>query len=549
MLQRRVSPARRYVVRTLRIVALVGTILIGIIALALIASQTSWFKDWLRGFAVREANQYVNGTVSVGSLGGNLLYGVQLGNVEIDMGGEQVVAIKQIEIKYSIGELIASGMTVREIRLDQPFVLLRHTAAGWNLAQLVKRQQQEANRTGPSKPLSLPNLEIVDGRAVIDDRAPSPSYRLPKEIDAVNVNAGYQYEPVHYSLTLNRVNFAAKTPDLSLQQLSGRLGERNDDINIQKLTVKTPQSSVTIDGDVRNYSSSPAVQLTLSAPALSMPEFSGVLPSLHGYDLHPSLDLKASGPENALQLTVHEKSEAGAVDGALTADVAAPGYGARGAINVRDLNLAPVLNSPADTSDITGHVAMNLRMAASPANAPALDRVNGRVSVDAPLVAAAGYRATDVKLTADLAGRRVTIDGRAAAYGGTATATGLVVAPAASGQALQFDLTGSASHLNLANLPRTLKAPRAATNINVASYHAAGTIGSRTNMSGGATLGRSTVPGATVLNGTAAQFAMSSTKAGLQSLAYSAHGGVRHLNAETLGHALQIASIATPNYA
>ncbi|HEY3743279.1 MAG TPA: hypothetical protein VGL53_25710, partial [Bryobacteraceae bacterium] len=170
MLQRRVSPAKKYVVRTLRIVAFVGTIAIGIIALALIASQTPWFKDWLRGFAVHEANQYVNGNVSVGSLGGNLFYGVQLGDVAIDMGGEQVVAIKQIEIKYSIGELIASGMTVREIRVDQPFVLLRHTAAGWNLAQLVKKEQQEASRTGPSKPLSLPNLEIVDGRAVIDDR-------------------------------------------------------------------------------------------------------------------------------------------------------------------------------------------------------------------------------------------------------------------------------------------------------------------------------------------------------------------------------------------
>ena len=76
MLQRRVSPAKKYVRRTLQIVALVGTLLVGIIALALIASQTPWFRDWLRGYVVRQAGQYVNGTVSIGSLGGNLFYGI-----------------------------------------------------------------------------------------------------------------------------------------------------------------------------------------------------------------------------------------------------------------------------------------------------------------------------------------------------------------------------------------------------------------------------------------------------------------------------------------
>ena len=54
MLQRRISPAKKYMRRTLQVVALVGTIIVGIIALALIASQTPWFKDWLRRFAVRD---------------------------------------------------------------------------------------------------------------------------------------------------------------------------------------------------------------------------------------------------------------------------------------------------------------------------------------------------------------------------------------------------------------------------------------------------------------------------------------------------------------
>src|SRR5829696_9304288 len=99
MLQRRVSPAKKYVSRTLQVVALVGTLLVGIIALALIASQTPWFRGWLRGYVERQAKQYVNGTVSIGSLGGNLFYGVQLGDIAVEVDGERVITLKNVEVK------------------------------------------------------------------------------------------------------------------------------------------------------------------------------------------------------------------------------------------------------------------------------------------------------------------------------------------------------------------------------------------------------------------------------------------------------------------
>ena len=179
MLQRRTSPARKYVRRTLQIVAFIGTLLVGIVALALIASQTPWFRDWLRRFVLREAANYVNGTVQIGSLGGDLFYGVELGDLTIDVNGEHVMTLKQVEIKYSIAELMSKGMTVRQIVLRQPYVLLRHDTTGWNVASLIKRQRQEADRQGPGKPLSLPDIEIVDGRLAIDDRRRPTGSRRP----------------------------------------------------------------------------------------------------------------------------------------------------------------------------------------------------------------------------------------------------------------------------------------------------------------------------------------------------------------------------------
>src|SRR5829696_1373351 len=258
MLQRRTAPAKKYLRRTLQIVALVGTLLVGIIALALIVSQTPWFRDWLRKYVVRQAGQYVNGTVSIGSLGGNLFYGVQLGDIAVDVDGEHVITLKSVEIKYSLSELVSQGVTVREIRLEEPFILARRDARGWNLARIAKKQQQEADRKGPTKPLSLPSIEIVNGRAVIDDRAPSQSYRFPSRIDALNVKAGFEYQPVHYSVTLDRFAFSGRAPDLTVQKLTGRLGTRGDDFNVEKLFLQTAQSSIAIDGVLRNYLAAPS---------------------------------------------------------------------------------------------------------------------------------------------------------------------------------------------------------------------------------------------------------------------------------------------------
>src|SRR5437016_4184412 len=92
------SGAMRAVRRLLQVVALVGTLIVGIIALALIVSQTPWFKDWLRRLVVRESKQYVNGEVSIGALGGNLLFGVDLANVAVDVSGERVVAVKAVHL-------------------------------------------------------------------------------------------------------------------------------------------------------------------------------------------------------------------------------------------------------------------------------------------------------------------------------------------------------------------------------------------------------------------------------------------------------------------
>src|SRR3954466_5089052 len=139
----------RIVRRLLHALVVVITLVIGAAAAAIIVSQTAWFKNWLRGYIVAQANQYLNGTMSIGRLGGNLFFGVELENIGVSMDGSQVVAVKDLGIDYNVFELITKGVSVDNIRLNKPVIYLRREGDTWTVSRLIKKQQQEADRQGP----------------------------------------------------------------------------------------------------------------------------------------------------------------------------------------------------------------------------------------------------------------------------------------------------------------------------------------------------------------------------------------------------------------
>ena len=73
--------------RTAQVAAVICTLVVGTAAMAVIVTQTTWFKDWLRGFIVRQARGYVNGELQINRLDGNLFFGVELEDVDVTMHG------------------------------------------------------------------------------------------------------------------------------------------------------------------------------------------------------------------------------------------------------------------------------------------------------------------------------------------------------------------------------------------------------------------------------------------------------------------------------
>src|SRR5215831_8862879 len=186
--------------RLVHVLVIVLTLVVGAAAAAIIVSQTAWFKNWLRGYIVREANQYLNGTMTIQRLGGNLFFGIELENIAVSMDGADVVAVKDLGLDYNVFELLTHGLSVDNIRLNRPVIYLRREGDTWSLSRLVKKQVTEADRRGPARSIRIDDIGISDGRFVVEGPVGTSGVEVPKRFEHLDAKLSFKYEPVRYSI-------------------------------------------------------------------------------------------------------------------------------------------------------------------------------------------------------------------------------------------------------------------------------------------------------------------------------------------------------------
>ena len=537
----------RIVKRLVHVLVIVLTLVIGAAAAAVIVSQTAWFKNWLRGYIVREANQYLNGTLSIERLGGNLLFGVEMENIGVSMNGSQVVAVKDLGLNYNVFEFVSKGLSVDEIRLDKPVIYLRREGDTWELSRLVKREAQEADREGPGRPIAIDDIGISDGSVVVDGPVGTSGVEVPKRFDHLDAKLSFKYEPVRYSIEITHVSFRGSEPSIALNALSGGVAVHDDAVHVEKLALRTAETSLSVDGAVQNYLTRPNLNLQISSDKLSIPEIARLVPALAGVRLQPAFELKLNGPFDRLGVNMNVRSSAGNAVGNIVADILEPGQSVQGDLSVRHIDLAPILNDPKQRSDITGNAHVDLRVE-SFSN---LNSLHGGVAIDSPRIVASGYTAGPLDANAQIEGRRVALTAKAAAYGASATASGRVTLPDfadknAKTRPVAFDVNGQVRNVDLRRMPRELKVPPADTDVN-AAYHVAGTADidrpERRHVKADLRFAPSTAAGAKI----AADSRVSATIDG-SDIAYDADASVANLDLQRIGEQFNVKALAEDRY-
>jgi hypothetical protein len=126
----------------------------------------------------------------------------------------------------------------------------------------------------------------ADGRGGIAEYAATDGRLVrTRTIDGLHIKGRFEYAPVHYTIGLDDLRFRGTAPDLTLQQLTGGLAVRNDNLYLDN-DVRTGESR----GRSTGWSSGISRSRTEAGGEghASLPELSRVAPPVEGYALTPS---------------------------------------------------------------------------------------------------------------------------------------------------------------------------------------------------------------------------------------------------------------------
>ena len=518
--------------RSLQIVAFICTLVVGAASMAVIVTQTTWFKEWLRGFIVRQAQGYMNGRLSIGRLDGNLFFGIELEDIDVTMNGKKVVEVKDVGLDYNAFTFIRGDVVLDDIRLNQPTIRLEKTAEGWNITQLMKVRTPDPDEPKTRRPIEIGEIGVTDGTLEFDGQpVGTTGVNVPERIDKLNASVGVSSDEEALNVEISHVSLRAHEPSLAINDLSGQIVRTENQIRFENVALRTAESSLRLTGTVHNIEGgTAAVDMQASSDKLDVEEFSRVVPALRGYLLQPAFELTAKGPADrlAVDLNAREKN-IGNIIADVTVDALEPTRRVAGTVKMQHFNVGPVAKSQTLKSDITGQARVDIALPSG--RMP----MSGTYSINASHAQVAGYEVRDLTAKGRIDGRTIRVDAKAAAYGGRTTVAGTVK----TGTPLELNLQGRAANLDLRNLPPQLNAPGVPSDLDL-DYRL---TGRGRAFSGDVRFNSSTLAGATIAPGTTAAFSI-----GNGAPTYSSKGTVSNLDIQQVGRGFGITALGADRY-
>ena len=500
--------------------------------MVVIVTQTTWFKDWLRGFIVRQAEDYVNGRLSIGRLDGNLFFGVELEDVDVTVQGEKVVELKDVGVDYNFLTFLNGDIVLDDLRLNRPVVRVEKTADGWNLARLIKARTPDPDEPKNRRTIAIGEIGVSDGTVLFEDRPVGTSgVRLPERIERLDASVGVRSNEGELVVDINHRSLRSLAPGFGLNAVSGVIRRTRDAVTLDEVSVRTEESAFVVNGRVTKIeTASPVVDLKVSSEKLALDELAGLVPALRAYPLQPAFDIAAVGPAERLEVTFSAREPVvGGAGGTVIVDAKAPGRRVTGNVALRHFNAGPVVKNATMRTDVTGQATIDLTFAEG--GRP----LHGTYTAVLDRASFAGYGASRVRAEGRIDDRIIHVNGRGEGYGATATAVGTIRA----GGPLQLDLAGHAAGVDMRRLPAQLKLPAAPSTLSF-DYRVSGR---GKVVSADATMDESTIAGGTIAAGTTGSIAF-----GDGAPRYTASGSVNALDIQQVGQGFNIAALKADRY-
>lgn len=300
----------------------------GIVLLLLLlaaATQTQFFRDRVRAFALAQLDSVLIAHVEMGPVTGNLVTGFAIDGLSIVLGPDTIVQARQVGLRYNIFELPGKTISVHSLVLDRPVVrMLRSRSGTWNLDAMMRPTAPDTAAAPFDWAIHLQRLEIIGGTVVLVDStslddAEDPD-RPPDAIDYDHIQLtdlslalSLRIQGESYGAQITRFSAAVAGTPVRVKHMSGAFDLDSSSVRVTDFRILTDSSHVGLEAglfginllagaDLHSLGSC-STAVDLQADPLAFGELGRILPATHFLRGSVVAALQAEGPFGALPVS------------------------------------------------------------------------------------------------------------------------------------------------------------------------------------------------------------------------------------------------------
>ena len=238
--------------------------------------QTDFGQTRVKALLISTAERNLGAQVRIGSISGNLFFGLSFEQVRISQDNVSLLTAKRIRINYLLPLLLAKTVFINEIQIDAPDLHLnKHPDGTWNIEALIPagKEKSQPGTAAASLRIVVNRIGITDGNLVVTDARQQTE--PVRHVNNIRMVAGLELTP-DASIGTRILDFSlhSSQPDITLTSLTGRLDyhPRSQHLDLSAVHIRTAESDLTLNGMLDLSSPLPNLDLRTTIGALSLVE-------------------------------------------------------------------------------------------------------------------------------------------------------------------------------------------------------------------------------------------------------------------------------------
>jgi hypothetical protein len=316
--------------RILKWIGISAVIILSVILLLAIFTQTPFFKSRLRTILVSSISTSINGTLHLGTIEGNFLTGFSIDSLAIDDGSGTVLATGKVSCRYHLLSILEKKIKIDNILIVNPKInFYRPSGGDWNISKLIKPNED----TSASKTdwiVQLDTVRIINGTISLLDSASlkkADHWDMPQSyfeyhnfsVRNLSLELSALIKNDFYEARIVRMSCFSPESQFQLSKFKGHFLLSDKEANAKNVEIETGKSNFSFSASIKNINLFEKLELTdlehdstkleFHAGNISLPELRSFLPQVNFLDGSASTDVIADGEFGNLNLlTVHLKT-------------------------------------------------------------------------------------------------------------------------------------------------------------------------------------------------------------------------------------------------